>query len=414
MRKNKTRHKNIFIIVFCLLLILFLQENVCAVEWKDNWGYEEDDSERRRWEERQADKPKPPEVTEHESYDAEGKLTVKTIATVSKEGIRIETLLYYKNGNVKKQTIYVKGDLFLVKSFYEDGSSKEEISYKENKFDGPTNRYFKSGNIKESLFYRNGKPEGSNKVFFEDGKIREESFYRGGKLNGFKKKFYRDGKLKFKAKYKNDKLDGLVEEYFSNGSEKSKVQYNLGKMHGSYKEYYEAGNLKVEGYYQDGSRQGKFQEYYVTEVLKSQTLYNSNGELEGHKDFYDDGFLKNEQYYDGVSASVIQRSYHRFGQQFSLNAPDKLEDMDKNELLRYYFSRNDEIDEDEDDEEDDEIEDDGDDKDDEYEDEIYGEPIKCFIKEMGNVLEGDMCDSECLELGWMCHEYESWCSVIFN
>jgi len=73
------------------------------------------------------------------------------------------------------------------KSYYADGSLKEETTYKDGHFIGVRRLYYKSGNLETiGSFTDEGESKGIAKTFFEDGTISAESGLDNGKLNWMK------------------------------------------------------------------------------------------------------------------------------------------------------------------------------------------------------------------------------------
>jgi len=106
------------------------------------------------------------------------------------------------------------------KSFYEDGSLKEEWKNSNYIKNGDYIEYHENGKIKMQVVYIDGEREGLMSKYSEDGLLKEEWKYSKGKRI-YVNKFYSNGILKSEWLYKNGELI-QKNEYDKNGNLKTK------------------------------------------------------------------------------------------------------------------------------------------------------------------------------------------------
>ena len=100
--------------------------------------------------------------------------------------------------------------------------------------------------------------DGPYVVYYEDGTRKEEGTYRDGELHGFFVQYREDGTKKYEGLYEDGKLNGelvyyesFVEYYDAVDGQKLRVEgtYKDGQRDGPYAVYYASGGKKVEGAY---------------------------------------------------------------------------------------------------------------------------------------------------------------------
>lgn len=222
------------------------------------------------------------------------------------------------------------------KYFYENGSLKEEGSFRNGKKDGffktydcngnlrelkkfvdgeeiidapeiarleVVTEYYESGAISSVTTYRNGVPEGVSRKYAEDGSIEQAVIYAGGNIigegimdeegnkNGEWEEYYADGGLRAKGSYTNNLKTGEWFYYHENGVLEQKGSYNdEGRPVGKWVWYYDNGNLWREEFLINGLQDGLVTEFdpygnvisegeYFEGLEEGKWIYN----LENHK-----------------------------------------------------------------------------------------------------------------------------------
>jgi antitoxin component YwqK of YwqJK toxin-antitoxin module len=114
------------------------------------------------------------------------------------------------------------------KLFYENGNVSIENIYVNDTLNGPQKEYFPSGKISAQFNIVLGKYHGVFKYFFEDGSIKQEGKYVDNVLVGELKSYYENGKLKEIVIMAENVEKGPFIEYFDNGNIKTKGVYHNG------------------------------------------------------------------------------------------------------------------------------------------------------------------------------------------
>ncbi|MBS3764693.1 MAG: toxin-antitoxin system YwqK family antitoxin [Planctomycetes bacterium] len=129
--------------------------------------------------------------------------------------------VYYSGGQIMAKVPYVHGKQEGVsKSFSEEGKLTQVVPYKKGKREGTMIQYWpKTGKKKKVVPCENGMVDGTARLFYEDGTLKAEMPFREDTLHGVEKRYDEDGELKrkrywldgelvpegvFKDKYKKD------------------------------------------------------------------------------------------------------------------------------------------------------------------------------------------------------------------
>ena len=226
--------------------------------------------------------------------------------------------------------------------FYEDGTLKNILTYKEGKLNGEYKEFSTRGKLIETGYYQNNIKEGNVIKFINDGML--EGYQKNGKMigeavftckyennnlktrihvkekliEGEKEDFDIDGKLRSKisrsydgknitdtfetygekfiekGKKVNFKLDGKYQKFLADTNilveEKN---YKNGQLEGEYKEYSTRGKLIEIGTYQNGLKHGQFKQYTYDGVLLG-TYVAGKIKNENFSAKYNNGTLKAE------------------------------------------------------------------------------------------------------------------------
>jgi antitoxin component YwqK of YwqJK toxin-antitoxin module len=112
-----------------------------------------------------------------------------------------------------------------VRTYYEDGSVKEEAYFSGGAPHGPAKWYYESGTLEQEVNFDLGKRHGVMRTYYENGSIKEEVFYEEGLLEGTAKWFYESGVLMQEAEYAAGKREGITRVYNEDGTLKSEWEY---------------------------------------------------------------------------------------------------------------------------------------------------------------------------------------------
>ncbi len=261
-------------------------------------------------------------------YAADG--TIITL-TEYKRGFIVDRLrINRKDGNGRKQGRWY--------TFYERGSLKSEVTYKDGKMNGylkeyaengdllkiskfaddviqpeaeeiqkleVQNEYYPDGKVKISALFRNGVPEGIKREYDTNGNVEKAYLYKNGLITGEGivkedgnrdgpwKDFYPDGTLKAEGNYDNGKQTGVWKYYHSDGKTEQTGKFNKqGKLDGTWKWYFDNGQLLREENYRNGLKDGMSSEYDENGILIEEGEFINGNEDGPWFDLIGDCFIR--------------------------------------------------------------------------------------------------------------------------
>ena len=113
---------------------------------------------------------------------------------------------------ISGQMIYCQNGI--IRSFYEKGKPRYEISYADDHLEGTSYWYYPNGNLKEEKTYSRGVLNGWLRSYYSTGLLREEIYLVNGVKDGVQKKYYENGGLERVMTFENGKLIKNVEVEF--------------------------------------------------------------------------------------------------------------------------------------------------------------------------------------------------------
>jgi uncharacterized protein len=217
--------------------------------------------------------------------------------TEYKRGFIVDRLrINRKDGSGKKQGHWC--------TFYEKGSIKSEITYKDDMKNGYFKEYAENGDLLKISKYIDDviQPEAEEiqkleiqNEYYPDGKLKISAMFRNGIPEGIKREYKADGTIEKAYLYKNGVIigEGIVKED--------------GDREGPWRDYYPDGALKAEGNYEKGKQTGEWKYYHPNGKIEQIGKFNKQGKFEGTwKWYYENGELLKEEHYhlglkDGLS-----------------------------------------------------------------------------------------------------------------
>ncbi len=130
------------------------------------------------------------------------------------------------------------------------------------------------------------------KSFYEDGTVRSELSFKDGKKNGVGITYYQNGEVRSEFNYVDGKKEGKNKNYYQEGGLSSDVNYSNDKKHGSYIKYYKTGVTYVDCYYENGKLHGERTVYSREGKVKSVMKYADGLPLPGTKRLKPNGEIK--------------------------------------------------------------------------------------------------------------------------
>ena len=129
----------------------------------------------------------------------------------------------------------------------------KEGNYKASMMVGMWIAYYQSGKKKSELTYVNNRPNGPAKTYFENGNLQEEGTWVGTRWTGDYTLYYENGSVRQKFKYTPLGVRSGVQEYYHpNGQLAISTNIVNGKEEGWTKYYNDNGELTEENFYAGG------------------------------------------------------------------------------------------------------------------------------------------------------------------
>src|SRR5690606_32296421 len=121
---------------------------------------------------------------------------------------------YHESGALARKITYVTGMRHgPVQVFDGDGKKCQTASNQNDKLTDSIQLYFDNGNVKRESFFVKGKPEGLVKEYYPSGKPKKEITYKNGKPNGITRTFYENGMVETEANYAAGIMTGFYKTY---------------------------------------------------------------------------------------------------------------------------------------------------------------------------------------------------------
>jgi antitoxin component YwqK of YwqJK toxin-antitoxin module len=119
-----------------------------------------------------------------------------------------ERLFYYKDSKAILRRYFtidekIEGEMT---EYFEDGKIKLKRIFKNGVEEGTTTSYYPDGKTREIQRYTNGMRQGGDTLFYQDGKPQMIVQFKDDKKNGPLQKWSPEGILSFEAIYENDAL----------------------------------------------------------------------------------------------------------------------------------------------------------------------------------------------------------------
>jgi len=195
------------------------------------------------------------------------------------------TMPAYSIAVVKKNGVYDEYN-GVKRTYYDDGTLKNEYTLKNGFINGVTKSFHPNGKLKTTSFFVNNIRHGFEKTYGEDGVIVSEYNYNDGIGDGTYKVF-KYGKIAQIGSLKRDVYDGIFKNYDGNGNLIKEFFMKEGLLHGSFKEILYEGNKKIFeeiGQYENGEEVGRWEVFKFNQENKSDLLRSThyvNGEKHG-------------------------------------------------------------------------------------------------------------------------------------
>lgn len=247
-----------------------------------------------------------------------------------------EVKLYHRNGELRKVSTYVDGDLEGESREYNDkGAPSIFATYKNNVLNGPATIFYSHGAKSRVFTFKDGVSIDSMYTYFANGQLQARIPQVEGKDNGLATFYHENGKLLSKITFKDDERSGPAEFYYPNGQLKVKANYNEeGLFDGHYLYYHSNGQLHEEGDYIAGIQIGNWKTYDPTGHLIREVNFDESGKKTGTEAYFDHKGRKTELFRYKKEEVIYYEGYDLNGA-VQISAEEKKGKINYKELSLY-------------------------------------------------------------------------------
>ena len=139
--------------------------------------------------------------------------------------------------------------------------------------DGVQKSYWDDGTLKSELCYKDEKLNGECVWYTTDGHVLTRAYYQDDTLNGCYQRYYPNGTLEIEGWYKQGQRDSVYRTYSEKGKLVSEEYYVEGKLNGEARKWYDNGQVFQEGQYADGIMDGSWFIFYPSGALAGKAVY---------------------------------------------------------------------------------------------------------------------------------------------
>jgi uncharacterized protein len=199
-------------------------------------------------------------------------------------GMVVNALVYDDKGNVVSKGI-----------IRDDGIREGKWTY-----------LYENGETRSEGSYVNNRQEGDWKFYFKEGKTEQLGSFTNGMFNGQWKWFYPNGNILRIENFSNGKREGLYAEFNQAGDTLVKGSYFESERTGFWKE--KVGDIVEEGNYVNDLKEGIWKIFYTNGVLMYEGNYIQGNADGRHLYYYENGKIREEQNYaNGIKEKVWKK-----------------------------------------------------------------------------------------------------------
>jgi antitoxin component YwqK of YwqJK toxin-antitoxin module len=160
---------------------------------------------------------------------------------------------------------------------YENGKTKYEGSFKDNKPVGLLKRYYDDGTIKAEINFGKTGKKAYAKMYYQNGLIAGEgNFIESMRDSIWKFYSFYDSTIRTIESYKNGIKDGPSSKYYTNGKVAEELTYQENKKSGPWRQYFEDGTLKLKATYINDKREGEYIMNYPSGKPETKGVFTNN------------------------------------------------------------------------------------------------------------------------------------------
>lgn len=168
--------------------------------------------------------------------------------------------------------------------FFQNGKTKSELTFVNNRPNGPAKTYFENGNLEAEGNWVGTRWTGDYTLYYDNGNVRQKFNYNAmGVRDGPQTYYHPNGKVAIEINMKNGKEDGVGKEYNTNGELVKETFSTNGVMDNSKTVIHEPKKP-------EDPNAGKTPEEIENEKIKSPTVVPGTGQVSKQGTFDGKGF----------------------------------------------------------------------------------------------------------------------------
>ncbi|WP_243348927.1 tetratricopeptide repeat protein [Parabacteroides sp. FAFU027] len=211
----------------------------------------------------------------YREYDRNGKLL--SLSESYKAGKLTGVQTFYFPDGAKQGILNYKEDEIMQLEWF-DKSGKKLYAATNQNGELPFKSYYPDGSLRQEGVYRKGKKEGNWKTYTPAGVVLEEENWKDGMQSGSQKGYFYDGSIKTAYSCDSNRVVGPYNLYYANGHLRAHGYYDKEGYTGESLSYYSNDSLQSRGFYKDNHLVGRRMSYSPSGKLLLEERFNRNGE----------------------------------------------------------------------------------------------------------------------------------------
>jgi antitoxin component YwqK of YwqJK toxin-antitoxin module len=191
---------------------------------------------------------------------------------------------------------------------FENGKTKYQGFFKDNKPQGEMKRFYEDGTLKANIYFVPNSTISIAKLYYENGVLAGSGKYIGSLKDSVWKYYsYYDKSLKLEESYESGIKAGKSIKYYTSGKIAEEILWIKNLKEGNWNQYFENGSPKIKAFYKNDKREGKFETFYTSGKLEMSGMFENNL-MQGEWIYYDEaGAVKTKIIYlRGIAQNAAQ------------------------------------------------------------------------------------------------------------
>ena len=204
----------------------------------------------------------------------------------------------YPNGKTQYEADFMEGRPHgeMIR-YYEKGGIRALMQFEADGSRSFTQLYYENGKLAaEGLFVNQVKDSVWTYYSDFDGSVRIREVYLEGKLEGMSQSYYPSGEISEEVKWKQNEKDGSWKQYYTNGVQRLSAHHEKGQLQGSYELYFSTGHIKIRGTYLNNRSHGtwRFYDENEKEIIALEYVNGTPADWEKYNNWVNDSLKKYE------------------------------------------------------------------------------------------------------------------------